>query len=85
VGKVRRQAALPLPGEEDQIRGDLSQLDMHKFPGPDEMQPRVLEELADVIVRPLSTVFYQSSKLGDVPKDCGLDDPQRSLPTPNIL
>jgi len=46
--------------EEDQVREDLSKLGIHKPMGPDRMCPRVLRELADVIVRPLAITFDQS-------------------------
>ena len=46
--------------EEDQVREYLSSLDIHKSMGPDGMHPQVLRELADVIVRPLSTILDQS-------------------------
>jgi len=36
---------------------------------PDGMQPQVLRELADVVVRPLSTISDQSWLLGEVSKD----------------
>ena len=68
VGKVRSQAAIPLV-QEDQIREYVSKLDIPKSLGPDGMQPRVLRELADVIARPLSIIFYQSLKLGEVAEE----------------
>jgi len=37
------------------------------------MHPRVLRELADVIVRPLTTIFNQSRKLGELLKDWRLE------------
>ena len=37
--------------------------------GPDGMHPQVLRELADVLARPLSTVFDQRWQLEEVSKD----------------
>lgn len=46
--------------EEDQIRGHLSDLDIHKSIGTDGMYLQVLGDLADVIVRPFSILFARS-------------------------
>ena len=40
-----------------------------KSSGPDELLPRVLKELADVISEPLSIIFDKSWKTGEVPED----------------
>ncbi|KAK4818872.1 hypothetical protein QYF61_021077 [Mycteria americana] len=40
--------------------------------GPDEIHPRVLKELADVLSKPLSIIYQQSWLTGEVPADCRL-------------
>ncbi|KFU89844.1 RNA-directed DNA polymerase from mobile element jockey, partial [Chaetura pelagica] len=51
------------------VKDQLSNLDIHKWMGPDGMHPRVLRELAEVIARPLSIIFGKSWATGEVPKD----------------
>ncbi|KAK4828106.1 hypothetical protein QYF61_023468, partial [Mycteria americana] len=47
----------------------LHHLDTHKSMGPDEIHPRVLRELADVLTKPLSLIYQQSWITGEVPAD----------------
>ncbi|GAB0179867.1 mitochondrial enolase superfamily member 1 [Grus japonensis] len=58
-----------LPADPEIVRDLLLHLDAYKFMGLDGIQPRVLRELADVIVRPLSIIFQQSWESGEIPVD----------------
>nr|XP_048723915.1 uncharacterized protein LOC125644272 [Caretta caretta] len=53
----------------EQVKNYLEKLDMHKSMSPDLMHPKVLRELADVIVEPLAIIFENSWRSGEVPDD----------------
>ena len=55
--------------QEETVRDLLLQLDCHKSMGPDEIHPRVLRELAEVIAEPLSIIYQRSLLTGEVPED----------------
>lgn len=47
----------------------LRNLNIHKSMGPDERNPRLLRELADIVVKPLLMIHEKSWKLGEIPGD----------------
>ncbi|KAK4815922.1 LOW QUALITY PROTEIN: hypothetical protein QYF61_010179 [Mycteria americana] len=55
--------------EGEMVSDLLHHLDIHKSMGPDEIHPRVLKELADVLSKPLSIIYQQSWLTGEVPAD----------------
>lgn len=66
--RLYRNKAL-LTVEKDRIRECLSKLDIHKSMRWDGINPRLLRELTNVIVRLLSVIFERSQWSGEVPDD----------------
>ncbi|PKU41653.1 rna-directed dna polymerase from mobile element jockey-like [Limosa lapponica baueri] len=55
--------------QREMVRDLLQNLDTNKSMGPDQIHPRVLRELAEVLAEPLSIIYQQSWQTGVVPAD----------------
>ena len=53
----------------ESVQNELSTLDINKSQGPDELHPRILYEMKDIIAKPLATIFNASLNEGKVPQD----------------
>ena len=51
----------------DQMLKALQKLNINKSPGPDEVNPRILKELANELAHPLSVLFNKSMSMGKLP------------------
>ena len=55
--------------DKEMVKEHLIFLNEFKSPGPDELHPRVIKELAEELSEPLSIIFAESWKMGEVPDD----------------
>ncbi|KAJ7407900.1 hypothetical protein WISP_123992 [Willisornis vidua] len=58
-----------LPVNPEIVQDLLIQMNRYKSMGPDGIHPRILKELAHVIVKPLSVTFERSWESREVPAD----------------
>ncbi|KFP26656.1 RNA-directed DNA polymerase from mobile element jockey, partial [Colius striatus] len=55
--------------DEEKVKDLVARLNARKSMCPDGIHPRILRKLADVIAKPLSIIFEQSCRTGEVPED----------------
>ena len=60
---------VPPTVSEEQARDHLRNVNICKSMSPNEMHPRVLRELTDVVIKPFSTIFENFWQPGEVPGD----------------
>ena len=63
------QQTKPPTIQEEIVIDLLLQLDCHESMGPDEIHPRVLREVVEVIAELLSIIYQRSLLMGEVPED----------------
>lgn len=53
----------------DTVRKKLEELDISKSPGPDNINPRILKEMSDILAEPIYIIFENSLRTGELPKE----------------
>ena len=69
INKPEIRHSLDIEINEEIVIKKLSKLKIGKSPGPDNIHPRVLKELKNVIVTPLTLIFKKSLETGTLPED----------------
>ena len=59
----------PITVAAEGVRAQLQKLNPYKAMGPDNISPRVLKELSDVLSQPLAALFQKSLDHAIVPED----------------
>ena len=65
--KPRISKELELTTTKEIITKKLHDLNINKYPGPDNLHPKIFKELAQVIVKPLFIIFNLSTQLNKIP------------------
>ena len=55
--------------EPEDVRTKLDNLNPSKSPGPDNIHPRHLKEMSSVIQRPLTILYQNTLKCGEIPEE----------------
>jgi hypothetical protein len=52
---------------EEMVKIKLDKLNTCKSPGPDQLHPRILKELSDILAKPINIIFNTTIKTGKIP------------------
>ena len=58
-----------IPVDNEEVKKLLKELNPYKSAGPDDLHPRVIKEAAPVLAAPLTYIFEESLKTGELPED----------------
>ncbi|XP_073496659.1 5'-3' DNA helicase ZGRF1 isoform X2 [Phyllobates terribilis] len=66
---INLDSSIPLSVNRKIVREYLANINEFKSPGPDKLHPRVLKEIVEEILEPLSIIFENSWRTEEVPED----------------
>ena len=69
-GSKTHQNIYHLHISEDMVRKEITEINIHKAFGPDEIHPRMLKELVDHVSGPLILILNKTMTDGCLPDDC---------------